>query len=442
MSALLVDGVAAAAVVRPHQDVNGDGLADVALLGAPTRSAQGPYDAVVVLGAAASGPVDRAVPGARGIRLYGDAPLDDVSVAGDLDGDGFAELLVERTLAADLVLRGRADVRAIDLDVAGPDRVRIRGTRSLVASGGGVGDVTGDHVDDLVVADRRDRPVLLKGMPDFGPIDLARPLGARGWRIAHRPRSLARPSFAGPAGDPNGDGIGDLLVAFDLDVYCGEVEACGAQAFVLFGGAQSGDVTITGGWRRRFAARRAAASAGYDAGSFGYGGDAIGDWDGDGRDDQAFVGYDTPAGIVFGKSGTGPVAGVFRRGDASAQLLGAGFFPDGLAGMGDLDGDARGDLAVPDDTGGARVLLSPGGRADLDVMRPPRGYRIAAPRRREVTEVRATGDVNGDGLGDMLLITGRYGVPTPRWPDWIVYGKADTTAQRLTGLAAGGFPVR
>ena len=50
----------------------------------------------------------------------------------------------------------------------------------------------------------------------------------------------------GPAGDIDGDGIGDLLARFELRIHCGEGGDCGARSFVLFGSAGPPDRVVRG----------------------------------------------------------------------------------------------------------------------------------------------------------------------------------------------------
>ena len=147
---------------------------------------------------------------------------------------------------------------------------------------------------------------------------------------------------------------------------------------------------------------------------------------------------------------------VTLRSAERARILGAG----DAAAVGDVNGDGQPDVLVGHPSGGranrrgsgsAVVLFGPV-RGRVDLRRPQRGFRIsgAAAGDRLGTEVAAPGDVNGDGLADLLLLAptadplGRRNAGTA----WVIFGKRDgrpidlrrpgRAGFRIDGPAAGG----
>ncbi len=140
-----------------------------------------------------------------------------VTMVGDFDGDGHPDLGAGADEAA-LVLFGRAspqDINLLDVE-AGDAEVGIRiwpgpGSGLWTFVHGPVGDVNGDGYADLVVDDSRD-PYLVFGGPDRVDLDLwdANTPGGRVWRLENRG---AETFTATALGDVDGDGDGDFVLA-------------------------------------------------------------------------------------------------------------------------------------------------------------------------------------------------------------------------------------
>jgi hypothetical protein len=257
-------------------DVNGDGTGDV-LVGAPgARARRGA--AYVVFGSRKHLTIHLSKLGHHGFAISGsngpsrDAVGTSVSGAGDVNGDGLADVIVgapgadplgRRNDGAAYVVFGKRSNSRVNLPSLGSRGYAIEGggtgsiadhTGIVVANGG---DLNGDRRPDALVSapgvlltepvvcpvGMNCSPTVLEGgvfvvygKSDPGAIDLAS-LGSAGYLIAGADSpGFTLPPVAGP-GDMNGDGRRDIASTFE---FGGEGSVGGT--FVLFGGAHSGTV--------------------------------------------------------------------------------------------------------------------------------------------------------------------------------------------------------
>ncbi len=418
-------GGALGSSVAAAGDFNGDGIDDV-VLGAPESHPRGHVgEAFVVFGRRGLGAVDLGRLGALGVRIVGEASPDgaagtSVAGAGDVNGDGLDDVVVTDPHAHAVVRPGRRGVsRSVDGIAYVVYGRRSAGTvelRRLRASGfaikgvedgsaTGAGDVNGDGFADVVVAagDQSDGGAyVVFGAPRRRSFDAAR-LGRRGFAVRGAPGDQQ----AGPvasAGDVNGDGLDDLVVG----------------APVSLGGPPPPDAREPVG-----------------------GGAAY---------------------VVFGKRSNATV----RLGDRGFRIAPPpqiGLVGAAVAGAGDVNGDGLGDVivgapALPLDfrdnrvgPGSAFVVFgaSTPDTVTLGEVLGPRGFEIrGGPARGTGTAVAGIGDHNGDGLDDLLV--GAPGEPdvagggAPPGSAVLVYGRAATSRVELSaldaaeGLALGGLP--
>jgi hypothetical protein len=380
-------------------DVNGDGINDV-LIGADEadpNGKEGAGEGYVVFGGPLVG--SRGVfylsmlDGTNGFILEGIDADDDAGVAvagaGDINNDGFADVLIgaegadshgiDRGGQSYVVFGGLAvgadgTIALSALDGSNGFAVHGIGPLDFLGSSvAGIGDVNGDGVDDFAVsADNRDghyadigESYVIFGdetVGDGGILDPATLNGTDGFVI--RGREVARGERAGYAlagvGDVNGDGFADVAIGAPLAIlnagyYVG-------KAYVVFGGTDVGvggvfelsTIDGTNGFAMHGIAER------------DFAGKAVGpagDVNGDGIDDLIVGAMDADAN---GNAGAGEAYVVFGRGLDSDS--------DGLidrddnctlvsnADQRDTDGDGYGNLCDPDLNGDFIVNFADLGR--------------------------------------------------------------------------------
>src|SRR5262245_9780663 len=382
-------------------DINGDGFDDL-IIGAPggdglgnTRNLAG--DSYVVFGKASgfAAEIDlAAVAGNGGFVIHGQDAADEsgwsVSSAGDINGDGFDDLIIgalfangpgnTRDRAGDsYVMFGKASGFAAEIDLAtvaaGNGGLVIHGQDAIDFSGGSVssaGDINGDGFDDLIIgASSADGPgntrssagdsyVVFGKASGFAEIDLAAVAAGIGGFVIHGEDAsdYSGHSVSG-AGDINGDGFDDLVIGALLADGAGNARMSAGDSYVVFGKASGFPAEIN-------LAALGAGNAGFvihgeDVGDLsGSSVSSAGDVNGDGFDDliigaQFGSGPRTQAGdsyVVFGKA-----SGFAAEIDLAAVAAGNGGFV--------IHGQDEGDIS---------------------------GYSLSA-----------AGDVNGDGFDDLII---------------------------------------
>jgi hypothetical protein len=390
-------------------DVNGDGFADL-IVGAPYAESAGGADyegeSYVVFGKASwagTPSLDLAtLDGTNGFRLIGidagDESGTSVSSAGDVNGDGFDDVIVGAPSAEDgtnyegesYVVFGKTNWAGTpSLDLATLDGIngfRLIGIDAVDLSGHSVssaGDVNGDGFDDLIVgAFRADDPsgaydegesyvvfgkASWAGVPSF---DLATLDGTNGFRLIGIDAQDGSGISVDSAGDINGDGFADLIVGASQAESAGGAEGEG-ESYVVFGkaswaGTPALDLAAldgTNGFRL----------IGIDAlDHSGYSVSSAGDVNGDGFADLTVGAFDaeSPGGtlfegesyVVFGKAswvGVPSLELATLDGTNGFRLVGIDAYDSSgisVDSAGDVNGDGFGDLIV-----GAPFAESAGG---------------------------------------------------------------------------------
>ena len=320
-------------------DVNGDGIADL-LIGAPfadpnSGAGNGQEGATyIVFGGlanlndlddddgSADGRIDLAnISAGQGLRLDGATAFTDdrsgqsVALVGDVNGDGFDDVLVGARFAdpngtntnegaAYLVFgRDQSLFTAASLVLqflTGMEGTRFDGAAAADGAGravNGLGDVNGDGFADIVIAAPNADPngiissgsaYVVFGKSAFGPSsDLSSLNGANGFRLdGLRGSDYTGVSVSG-AGDINGDGFDDILIAAHFFDRLGASSA--GAAYVVFGKGSDFDAVIDLGSLDGDTGFRIEGAAGGDI--LGRGASGAGDVNGDGFDDIIVSSY-------------------------------------------------------------------------------------------------------------------------------------------------------
>ncbi|MBE9103227.1 FG-GAP repeat protein, partial [filamentous cyanobacterium LEGE 07170] len=473
----------AGASVSSAGDVNGDGIDDL-IIGAPYANSNGfsSGESYVVFGSDQGFTPSLEVANldgrngfvVNGVERY-DRSGSSVSGAGDINGDGFDDLIIgfdsycgtycEPSGATSYVVFGSGQGFAASLeltDLDGSNGFTLNGIDEGDNSGGsvsGAGDINGDGIDDLIIGASSNTPGTVVFGSDQGfatSLNVSDLDGSNGFTLNGPDGSVSG------AGDINGDGIDDLII--------------GASGVYSNGNRRAGESYVVFGSDQGFAASLELTDL---DGSNGFALNGIDEYDQSGRSVSGAgdINGDGIDDLIIGASGANPYG---RSSGESYVVFGSnqGFTPsldladlDGDNGFvfngidtgdysgrsvsdaGDINGDGFDDLIIGaswadpngnDSAGESYVVFGSdqGFAANLDPrdLNGSNGFVLNGIDEDDSSgrSVSGAGDVNGDGIADLII-----GAPTAN-PNgtrsageiYVVFGRGPTTRNDgLTGTS-------
>lgn len=406
--------------------------------------------------------------GASGFVIQGDAAGDSagssIAGAGDVNGDGIADVIVgapggdDGGLAAGEAYviygklgddRGRVDLSSL----TSADGFVIQGDAIGDYAGSRVsaaGDVNGDGIDDLILL----APYASGGGHDAGQayvvfgqagqnrtrIDLSSLAATDGFTVQGSILNGFVDATVAGLGDVNGDGFDDVAIGVPADNRGG---TAAGGAYVILGKAGATRTSITLSVWTPLPASDGFVIQGDSAGDqAGASISAAGDVNGDGIDDFIIGAHGDGDGS---KTGAGRAVVLFGRTDMpgvidlSALSASDGFSIQGalsshalgssVAGAGDVNGDGFDDLIVDAPNALTAYVIygkANGARANIDLanLAATDGFAINGSGPLAEVRVAGAGDVNADSFAD-LIVGGTY--PYGAGTAYVVFGRAGQT---------------
>lgn len=388
-----------------------------------------------------TGPWDR-LEGLQSLSRFGHS----VSEAGDVNGDGFADVVIgapgagkDKSGSVHLYFGGAGGIsKSIGWTYDSP---MLRA--ELGHQVAGAGDVNGDGYDDLVVGatydtdpghpERTGSALVFQGGPNG-------PAGKPDWQVFGTATGNNTGFSVGAAGDVNGDGFDDVLVG-----------SWNAETNPLVKDLRKGSAALYLGGPDGLSRVPAWQPEGEKDGShYGYSLHGLGDVNGDGFGDVAvgawgFESERPESGRVYvylgGPSGPPPNPSWVLSGLHEQQRLGASVFP-----AGDVNGDGFSDLLVgatgasnPESSEG-QILLFLGGPSGLSTE-ADWTFEPNFPSWSAGHSVATAGDLNGDGISDFVVssMVGQVQLPKEGMA-FVFLGSRSGPARSPDWVFAGGEP--
>ena len=411
-------------------DVNGDGFSDVIVGARQYDNGANDEGAAFVYHGRIGGPGPTANWSAESNQanaLFGGS----VASAGDVNGDGYADVIVGAgSYSFNQSNEGRAFVyhgSAAGLSTAFDwSAVSNQENARFGAAVSSAGDINGDGFSEVII-----------GAPDYEDGESSEGgafvyLGSAAGLSATVDWSAEGDQFGGifgesvaAAGDVNGDGFADVIVGAP---FYNNGESNEGTAFVYHGNA--GGLSAVADWT---------AESNQIAGELGSSVSSAGDVNGDGYGDvivgaQSFTNGQDNEGRAYVYLGSASGLGLAASWTAESDQIDA-LFGFSVASAGDVNADGFADVIVgaleydngQTDEGAAFVYLSSSTGLHTDPSRMPEGNQMDSWFGRSVA---AAGDLNGDGYSDVIVGALLYDNPElAEGAAFVYYSAADGLAQ-------------
>jgi len=417
-------------------DINGDGIDDL-IIGADRADPNGKNlagETYVVFGQSEGFDASLnlfQLNGSNGFVLNGIDERDfsggSVSGAGDINGDGIDDLIIGTSGAGETyIVFGQEEGVDATLDLS-----KLDGSNGFVINGSGrsvsdAGDINGDGIDDLIIGERLassagETYVVFGQSGSFdASLNLSQLDGNNGFVLKGIDANDQSGRSVSGAGDINGDGIDDLIIGADRASPNGNSLA--GETYIVFGQSGSLDASLN---LSQLDGNNGFVLNGIDEfDRSGFSVSDAGDINGDGIDDLiigAF--YADPNGnsdagetyVVFGQSES------FDASVNLSQLDGNnGFVLNGIdrsdrsggsvSGAGDINEDGIDDLIIgTSGAGETYIVFGQNGSFDASVnlsqLDGNNGFVLNGIDRgdRSGGSVSGAGDINGDGIDDLIM---------------------------------------
>jgi Ca2+-binding RTX toxin-like protein len=351
-----LDGIAgldnAGYAVSGGGDINGDGYDDL-IISAPFAGTGKVY---VMFGHA--GPFSATTSLSGAVEFYDSSLLGPaVGNAGDVNGDGVSDLIVGRSGGAAIVYGDSALSGPFDLAALDGTNGFIASNAPIASSAvSGAGDINGDGYDDMIIGTAGEAYVVFGGAGGVANVLLDELDGNNGFRLSVDDplNGVQLGAAVSRAGDVNGDGFDDIIVGAAYSDTHDDAEA--GISYLVFGKAGGFDSVIhvdmldgTNGFR----------IDGAEAGDrLGIAVSSAGDVNGDGYDDLLVAtelgGNTFPSSptagqtyLLFGSgNGFGSTIDLASLSATEGVRLDGGFTISSVSAAGDIDGDGFGDIMI------------------------------------------------------------------------------------------------